>query len=546
MKLIWNYCYIVFLVVILSCLHNYFTWKEIVGNRRFGNDSNQRLQRMKVGPGELGQAVFLDLSLFSNEERRQYEKDQNKHGYNVFVSDLISFHRSLPHNTVYNGCTKSYDIFKLPPVSVIIPFRDESWSVLLRTVHSILDRTPSYLLREIILVDDGSKKGELKNKLDIYLSHLYNVRVIRNEEPKGLMVARQRGIDRTIADVIVVMDSHQEVAEVWLEPLLQQLKEKPRALVVPVVDGIDKDTFQYKKTDLDLKKKPFTFSFDWRLMQTVMPFKSEYLLSRENFEASPIRLPSIQGNMIVANKTIFQELGGLDTGMHVWGGEQIELAIKYITCGDGIYMIPCSHVAHLYRPVPWHAGNTRISNEYRVAEVWLDDYKQFVFEQYGNYSYTTGDVDERKKIRKKNKCKPFTYYLEVVKELIHFYVPDNLQASGTIKPALQNTSSFCLDASSLSSVTLLACHYQSGNQYWELSADFEIRHAVFCLAVDSANHLLIKECDFEKHSKWDYMSDNTIRHRISKLCLTIISETKVNLQQCVGSVYQQWIWKRLK
>lgn len=53
--------------------------------------------------GELGQAVFLDLSLFSNEERRHYEKDQNKHGYNVFVSDLISFHRSLPHNTVYNG-----------------------------------------------------------------------------------------------------------------------------------------------------------------------------------------------------------------------------------------------------------------------------------------------------------------------------------------------------------------------------------------------------------------------------------------------------------
>ncbi|VDH97239.1 Hypothetical predicted protein, partial [Mytilus galloprovincialis] len=213
MKLIWNYCCIVFLVVILSCLNNYFTWKEIVGNRRFGNDSNQRLQRMKVGPGELGQAVFLDLSLFSNEERRQYEKDQNKHGYNVFVSDLISFHRSLPHDIVYNGCTKSYDIFKLPPVSVIIPFRDESWSVLLRTVHSILDRTPSYLLREIILVDDGSKNGELKTKLDIYLSHLYNVRVIRNEEPKGLMVARQRGIDQTIADVIVVMDSHQEVAE---------------------------------------------------------------------------------------------------------------------------------------------------------------------------------------------------------------------------------------------------------------------------------------------------------------------------------------------
>ncbi|CAC5367330.1 GALNT [Mytilus coruscus] len=463
---------------------------------------------MVLGPGELGQAVFVDLSLFSNQERKQYEESQNKHGYNVFVSDLISFHRSLPRNTVNKGCTKSYDIFELPPVSVIIPFRDESWSVLLRTVHSILDRTPSYLLREIILVDDGSKKGELKTKLDIYLSHLY----------------MQRGIDQTIEDVIVVMDSHQEVAEVWLEPLLQQLKETPRALVVPVVDGIDMNTFQYKKTELDLKKKPIAFSFDWRLMQTIMPFKREYLLSRENFEVSPIRLPSVQGNVFVANKTIFQELGGMDTGMHVWGGEQIELAIKYITCGDGIYMIPCSHIGHLYRPVPWRAGNTKISNEYRVAEVWLDDYKQFVFEQYGNY----------------------TYKAEVAKELIHFYVPENLHARGTIKPVLQNISTFCLDASSMSSVSLLQCHYQSGNQYWELSANFEIRHSVFCLAVDSASHLLIDECDFEHHRKWDYRSDNTIRHRISKLCLTIINKTEVNLQLCVGSVNQQWIWKRLR
>ncbi|XP_052059178.1 polypeptide N-acetylgalactosaminyltransferase 5-like [Mytilus californianus] len=501
---------------------------------------------MAVGPGELGQAVLVDLSLFSNQERKQYEESQNKHGYNVFVSDLISFHRSLPRDTVYKRCTKSYDNFELPPVSVIIPFRDESWSVLLRTVHSILDRTPSYLLREIILVDDGSKKGELKTKLDIYLSHLYNVRVIRNEESKGLMVARQRGIDQTIEDVIVVMDSHQEVAEVWLEPLLQQLKETPRALVVPVVDGIDMNTFQYKKTELDLKKKPIAFSFDWRLMQTIMPFKREYLLSRENFEVSPIRLPSVQGNVFVANKTIFQELGGMDTGMHVWGGEQIELAIKYITCGDGIFMIPCSHIGHLYRPVPWRAGNTRISNEYRVAEVWLDDYKQFVFEQYGNYTYKAGDVAERKMIRKRNKCKPFTHYLEVAKELIHFYVPENLHARGTIKPVLQNISTVCLDASTMSSVSLLECHYQSGNQYWELSANFEIRHSVFCLAVDSVSHLIIEECDFEHHRKWDYRSDNTIRHRISKLCLTIINKTEVNLQQCVGSVNQQWIWKRLR
>ncbi len=36
-------------------------------------------------------------------------------------------------------------------------FFDEGWSVLLRTVHSVINTSPKELLKDIILVDDGSE-----------------------------------------------------------------------------------------------------------------------------------------------------------------------------------------------------------------------------------------------------------------------------------------------------------------------------------------------------------------------------------------------------
>lgn len=173
----------------------------------------------------------------------------------------------------------------LPSASVVICFHNEAWTVLLRTIHSVLDRTPNHL-HEIILVDDFSDILNLKAELENYIKGLPKVTVIRTDKREGLIRGRLVGANAASGEVIVFLDSHCEVNVDWLPPLLKRIQRNPHTVVCPVIDIISAHTFEYKESPI------VRGGFNWGLYFSWEPV-SPSLLSKPEDYVRPIRYATI-------------------------------------------------------------------------------------------------------------------------------------------------------------------------------------------------------------------------------------------------------------
>lgn len=360
----------------------------------------------RTGLGENGKPAAVPTS---DEALRKKLFDEN--GFNGLLSDRISLNRSIA-DIRHKSCAAQKYLSELPTVSIIVPFYNEHWSTLLRTCYSVLNRSPPELIKEIILVDDHSTKDFLGEKLDKFIAaNLPKVKVVRLPERSGLIVARMTGARLATADVLLFLDSHTEANTNWLPPLLDPMAQNYRVCVCPFIDVISYDTFEYRAQDEGARG-----AFDWQLYYKRLPLLPDDL----KHPVRPFRSPIMAGGLFAITAKFFWELDGYDEGLDIWGGEQYELSFKIWQCGGEMYDAPCSRVGHIYRggsPFSNPRKTDYLHKNYkRVAEVWMDEYKQYVYDHNpGIYSkIDPGDLTRQLAVRDRLQCKPFKWFMEEI------------------------------------------------------------------------------------------------------------------------------------
>uniref|UniRef100_A0A3Q1GU47 polypeptide N-acetylgalactosaminyltransferase n=1 Tax=Acanthochromis polyacanthus TaxID=80966 RepID=A0A3Q1GU47_9TELE len=327
-----------------------------------------------------------------------------------------------------------------------------------------------------------------------------------------------------------------------------RIAQNRKTIVCPMIDVIDHDNFGYETQAGDAMRG----AFDWEMYYKRIPIPTEL---QKGDSSEPFESPVMAGGLFAVDRKWFWELGGYDTGLEIWGGEQYEISFKVWMCGGRMEDIPCSRVGHIYRKyVPYKVpgGVSLARNLKRVAEVWMDEYAEYVYQRRGLMA-----VDSRPLY-----CQVF---LDSLAELTFSKFTKLFPASDlTLCLQIRNAGSgMCMESKhfvSGSPIRLESCTKGRGEVSWSHGQVFtfgwreDVRvgdpmhtKKVCFDAVSHSSPVTLYDCHGMRGNQlWRYRKDKSLYHPVSNSCIdSSPNERRVFMNTCdPSSPSQQWLFER--
>lgn len=481
----------------------------------------------------------------------------DKFQFNKYLSDRTPINRPV-QDFRHHTCKERKYPDDMPSASVIMVFYNEAPSVVLRTVHSVLNKSPTYLIHEILLYDDASDLDEVADGswFTQHIDTLPKVHLHRSVHGRGgLIKAKTYAARLATGQILVYLDAHCECNDGWLEPLIYPIYLNRTACTTPNIDTI---TWQ----QLEIRAPPVlevTGGLNWILNMLWSPLSEEEQKRRSKDPypiTADIRTPTMAGGLFAIDRQWFTELGLYDEGQDIWGGENIDLSLRVWLCGGVQWLCPCSKVSHIFRPKhPYTFGrgaegenfNVILKNYKRNALVWFDGPHLDFFYKWKPQAVDVdaGDVSDRLAIKEKMKCKSFDYFL---KEVWPMPAERDCLATGDIK----TTNDQCLDNAASSDtlgqrLQMWGCHNQGNNQFWMYRKDRRIMGLLYVFDVNGlvpGSYVTLVWIDLKSDRQiFDYNTQTLqLVHRLSGLCVDRHkTDHDVIINRCdANSAYQRW------
>jgi GT2 family glycosyltransferase len=240
-------------------------------------------------------------------------------------------------------------------------------------VDSIIQKTPSSLSFQIIIVDNCSEKEDYLSLKQYCDSHPFkNLQLIRSKINTGFGGGNMTGFHFANAKYVAFVNND----TLFLNDCFSILKsaiEKDKSIAVVGGQSFTETGKQMVAFDhfASISKELFGRDFLEKVNSTKYPKrKSEY--------TNPIQVNYVQGSFMLIRTSDFNEVGGFDTNIFLYY-EETDLCMRLKNNSKSCFLIPDAHYVHYHGAST--PQNVTIKTELKISLLYI------IRKHYGYFSY---------------------------------------------------------------------------------------------------------------------------------------------------------------